>query len=89
MSTGSSTKTEERDDHFFADQRQAALGYVMDAFTEGKMDGLDGDALAHAALFSAMKELVDTYGEEPVAEFASRLPERVRNGEFSVVILKN
>jgi ABC-type uncharacterized transport system permease subunit len=78
-----------QDDVYFADQRRAALGYVLDAFAEGKIDGLDGDCLAHAALFSAFKELVETYGEEAVADFAARLPERVRAGEFSVTLRKN
>ncbi len=89
MSMESAQKSDQRDDAVFAEQRRAALGYVLDAFAEGKIDGLDGDALAHAALFSALKELVDTYGEEPVAEFTARLPDRVRSGEFSVVLLKN
>jgi ABC-type uncharacterized transport system permease subunit len=89
MSTETASKSSHQDESYFADQRRAALGYVLDAFAEGKVDGLDGDCLAHAALFSAFKELVDTYGEEPVAEFAQRLPERVRAGEFSVVLLKN
>jgi hypothetical protein len=89
MSVESSTETDHRDDGFFAEQRRAALGYVLDAFAEGKLDGLDGDCLAHAALFTAFKELVDTYGEEPVAEFAARLPDRVRTGEFSVIFHRN
>ena len=28
--------------------------------------------------------MVATYGEEPVARFAERLPERVREGEFTI-----
>ncbi len=89
MSAEATIQSDHRDDGYFAEQRRAALGYVLDAFAEGKVDGLDGDCLAHAALFSAFKELVDTYGEEPVAEFASRLPDRIRAGEFSVIIRKN
>ena len=67
-----------------ADERRAALGFVTEAFAEAILSGLEGDAFAHAALFAAFQELVDVYGEDAVAEFAERLPRRVREGEFSV-----
>lgn len=68
----------------FAAQRKAAFAYMSEAFAEGRLDGIEGDCLAQAALFAALKEFVETYGEEPVAEFAERLPERIRRGEFTV-----
>jgi hypothetical protein len=67
-----------------SEEKQAALSYVFEAFAEARHDGLDGDCLAHAALFAAFKQLVDIYGEEAVAVFAEGLPERVRSGSFSV-----
>lgn len=69
---------------FAAAQRKAAFAYVNDAFVEGQMDGIEGDCLAQAALFAAFKHLVEVYGEEPVAAFATRLPDRLRRGEFTV-----
>jgi hypothetical protein len=68
------------------DERRAALAYVTEAFAEAILAGLESESFAHAALFAAMQELVETYGEEAVAEFASRLPERVRAGEFTVAM---
>ena len=68
----------------FEDARRAALDYLLQAWEEAILDGIDGDCLANAALFAAFKELVATYGEEPVARFAERLPERVLNGEFTI-----
>ncbi len=65
-------------------QKQAALRLVLDAFAEADLDGIDSDCMAQAALFAALKEFVLIYGEEPVAKFAERLPERVRNGEFTI-----
>jgi predicted YcjX-like family ATPase len=65
-------------------QKQAALRLVLDAFAEADLDGIDSDCMAQAALFAALKEFVMVYGEEPVATFTERLPERVRNGEFTV-----
>lgn len=67
-----------------AEERRAALGYVTEAFAEATLAGIEGDCFAHAALFTAFSELVTTYGEEAVAQFAERLPRRIRDGEFSV-----
>ena len=46
--------------------------------------GIEPDVLAHVALFAALKDLVATYGEAAVADFAERLPARVTAGEFSL-----
>lgn len=71
-------------DTLYSDQRRAAYTYVSEAFAEGRYDGIDGDCLAHAALFAAFVELVATYGEDAVAKFAERLPERIKAGEYSL-----
>ncbi|RDJ20046.1 hypothetical protein DWF00_14675 [Bosea caraganae] len=65
------------------DARRVAYSYVEDAFTEAQQDGLDSDALAHAALFAAFRTLVETYGEEATAVFSETLPEKVRGGSFT------
>lgn len=70
------------------DQKQAALGYLNEAWAEALHEGIDGDCLAQASLFTAFAELVGTYGEEAVATFVEGLPGRVRNGEFSVILAK-
>lgn len=66
------------------DARRVAYGYVEDAFNEAQQDGLDSDALAHAALFAAFRTLVETYGEEATAVFADTLAEKVRCGAFTM-----
>ncbi|MEN5082721.1 hypothetical protein ABE438_09575 [Bosea sp. TWI1241] len=65
------------------DARRVAYCYIEDAFTEAQQDGLDSDALAHAALFAAMRTLVETYGEDATAVFAEGLAEKIRTGTFS------
>ncbi len=75
-----------REDLDAADQRRAALAYVTDAFAEALCAGIDGDCFANAALFTALQQLVDTFGEEPVAVFCQGLPQKVRNGEYTVAI---
>ena len=52
------------------DQRHAAMGYVSEAFAEARLDGLDVDCIAQAAIFASFVEMVAT--------------ERVRGGEFTV-----
>jgi hypothetical protein len=70
------------------EQKQAALGYLNEAWAEARHDGVDGDCLAQASLFAAMAELVRTYGEDAVATFVEGLSVRVRNGEFSVAVVR-
>lgn len=65
------------------EMKRAALGYLTEAFAEARLDGLDSDYVAHAALFAAFKELVDRYGEGPVARFAQSLPDKIERGDFS------
>ena len=74
----------EIDDLTAAEERRVALGYVTEAFAEAILAGIESDSFAHAALFAAFQELVSIYGEEAVAQFAERLGERIRQGEFSI-----
>lgn len=67
-----------------ADDRHAALTYLNEAWVEAVRDGLDEDCLVQAALFTALRNLVENYGEEASAEFVARLAERVRTGEYTV-----
>jgi hypothetical protein len=70
------------------EQKQAALSYLSEAWAEARHEGVDGDCLAQASLFTALAELVSTYGEEAVGKFVEGLSARVRNGEFSLALAK-
>jgi hypothetical protein len=70
------------------EQKQAALGYLHEAWAEARLDGVDADCLAQAALFSALSELVCTYGEEATARFAEGLAARILNGEFTIEVAR-
>lgn len=67
-----------------ADARHAALRYILEAWQDAVCDGLDSDCIATAAIFAALSDMIATYGEEPVARMAERLPERIRAGEFTL-----
>ena len=64
--------------------KQMALRYILEAWEEAIYDGLDPDAIATAAIFASLSDMIATYGEEPVAVMCERLPERIRSGEFTV-----
>ncbi|MBX6424594.1 MAG: hypothetical protein IRZ09_01515 [Variibacter sp.] len=66
------------------EQKRLAVGYVKEAWTEGLLEGIDPDCLAQACLFTALAELVATYGEEATARYAAGLSARILSGEFSV-----
>ena len=66
------------------EQKRVALAYLQEAWAEARLDGIDGDCLAQACLFTAMAEFVTTYGEEAAATFAEGLGVRIRNGEFTI-----
>ena len=70
------------------EQKQTALSYLSEAWADARHEGVDGDCLAQASLFTALAELVSTYGEDAVAKFVEGLPARVRNGEFSLSLAK-
>ncbi len=67
-----------------SEQKRVALAYLQEAWAEARLDGVDGDCLAQACLFSALAEFVSTYGEEAAASFAEGLGARIRNGEFTI-----
>lgn len=66
------------------DERQVALEYLADAWNEATQDGVETEALAHAALFAALASLVQSHGEEAVADLATKLATQVRDGEYSL-----
>jgi hypothetical protein len=70
------------------EQKQIALSYLLEAWSEARLDGVDGDCLAQASLFAALAELVGTYGEDAVADYLEGIPSRVRNGEYSLTLAR-
>jgi hypothetical protein len=66
------------------DQKRAAFGYIQEAWAEARLDGIDEDCMAQAALFAAFVELVSTYGEDAASRYAEGLAKRIQNGEFTV-----
>lgn len=61
-----------------------ALSYIIDAWEDAIIAGLEPETIAGASLFAALTDLVSTYGEEAVAGMIKDLSTRVQNGEFTL-----
>lgn len=66
------------------EERQIALEYLAEAWNAADEDGVDTEALAHAALFAAIATLVRDYGEDAVARLIGNIPDRISNGEYTL-----
>ncbi|WP_404405820.1 hypothetical protein [Pelagibacterium halotolerans] len=66
------------------EERRIALEYLAEAWNAADSDGVDTQALAHAAMFAALATLVKNYGEEAVARMIGEIPDRISNGEYTL-----
>lgn len=74
----------DQDEPGLSRKKQIALDYLSEAWDEALAEGVDPDIVAHAALFTAISDLVESYGEEAVAELAGKLADRILRSEFTV-----
>lgn len=70
-------------------QKREAFERISAVWQDALGAGIEPDILAHVALFAALGDMVATYGECAVAEFAERLPERISSGEFTIPLVLN
>ncbi len=61
-----------------------ALELIVTAWEEALSEGADPEMVASVAIYAALADMIDRYGEEAVAEFSATLPARVRAGEFTL-----
>lgn len=66
------------------EQKARALELVLDAWDKALSEHVDPEVIASVAIYAAVADMVDRYGEDAVADFCATLPERVRNGEFTL-----
>ena len=74
----------ESNSHNNEDDRSAALNHILQAWENATEEGIDASAIAHAALFTALIDLVSAYGEDAVAMLTEQIPERVRGGDYTL-----
>jgi hypothetical protein len=66
------------------DQRIMALNFILAAWEEGTDSGIAPELMAYAALYTALTDLVASYGEASVVSLVSGLVPRVEKGEFTL-----
>jgi len=67
-----------------SEERELALEYIADAWNSAEADGIETEALSHAALFAALATLVRAHGEDATAKLIADLPSRISNGEYTL-----
>lgn len=66
------------------DESLKALNYILEAWEEGTGDGIAPEMMAYAALYTALTDLVASFGEESVVSLVNGLVPRVQKGEFTL-----
>jgi transcription initiation factor TFIIIB Brf1 subunit/transcription initiation factor TFIIB len=66
------------------DKKGRALALILDAWEQALADGAEPEIVASVAIYAALADMVERYGQEAVAEFCATLPERVRKSEFTL-----
>ena len=66
------------------DARMKALNYILEAWEEGTESGIAPELMAYAALYTALTDLVASFGEESVVSLVNGLVPRVQKGEFTL-----
>lgn len=61
-----------------------ALNYILEAWEEGTDSGIAPELMAYAALYTALTDLVASFGEESVVSLVASLGPRVEKGEFTI-----
>ncbi len=78
------TITENEDGLNKSQQKETALDMILSAWDMALRKGCSSENIATSAIFAALADLIDVYGEDIVCEMATRLPERIARGEFSM-----
>ncbi len=66
------------------DESLKALDFILEAWEEGTGSGIAPELLAYAALYTALTDLVASYGEASVITLVNGLAPRVEKGEFTL-----
>jgi hypothetical protein len=67
-----------------AEMKGRALELMLDAWDRALAEGVEAEVIASVAIYAALADMVDRYGEAAVADFCASLPERARRGEFTL-----
>ncbi|MBL8545732.1 MAG: hypothetical protein JNL81_04670 [Hyphomonadaceae bacterium] len=66
------------------EKKGRALQLILDAWDTALKEGAEPEVIASVAIYAALADMVDRYGEDAVSEFCATLPERAKRGEFTL-----
>lgn len=66
------------------EQKRVALKLMLEAWDEAIGQGASPEMVASSAIFAALTEMIDMYGESTVADMVAEWPDRIRDGEFTL-----
>ncbi len=66
------------------EQKRLALQMILEAWEDALNQGAAPEMIASSAIFAALTDMVEHYGEESVAEMVAEWPDRIREGEFTL-----
>jgi transcription initiation factor TFIIIB Brf1 subunit/transcription initiation factor TFIIB len=67
-----------------SDESLRALQFILEAWEEGADAGASPELMAYAALYTALTDLVCSYGEQHVSTLVDGLRGRILGGEFTM-----
>ena len=67
-----------------SDDSLRALQFILEAWEEGAEQGIAPELMAYAALYTALTDLVGSFGEDHVSTLVDGLRNRILGGEFTV-----
>ena len=65
-------------------QKKLALRLILEAWDEAIAQGASSEMVASSAIFAALTDMIDIYGEQTVADMVADWPDRIRDGEFTL-----
>ncbi|MEQ9135792.1 MAG: hypothetical protein RLO51_11330 [Thalassobaculum sp.] len=66
------------------EQKRIALKVILEAWDEAIAQGSSPEIVASSAIFAALTDMIDIYGESTVADMVQDWPDRIRDGEFTL-----
>lgn len=66
------------------EQKRLALRMILEVWEDALAQGISAEMVASSAIFAALTDMIEHYGEHAVAEMVAEWPERIREGEFTL-----
>lgn len=66
------------------EQKRIALRLILEAWDEAVDSGCAPEMVASSAIFAALTDMIENYGENAVADMVAEWPDRIREGEFTL-----